>query len=147
MDWYQQARQLFKLEKPEHFTRYWHCDECAEHDEVLCQFDLETITLEQLGNPSWDPICFCSEQGKQYYLPAMVRLTLESMQDEFYLGQWLFHLQLDGPKNSFYLSCSPPQRTFIVDFLSYLLETYLTEIEQNMSGDDLLAAVEIWSAE
>jgi hypothetical protein len=44
--------------RPDHFTSYTHCCECAEHDALLRARDRETLTLEDVGNPGWHPICF-----------------------------------------------------------------------------------------
>jgi hypothetical protein len=44
--------------RPEHFTNHNHCDECAEHDEVLRSRSLDTLSIDDVGNPGWDPICF-----------------------------------------------------------------------------------------
>ena len=51
MDWVQHAIQLFQMPKPEHFTNYRHCCECAEHDVTLLAYDVNSIGVEQLGNP------------------------------------------------------------------------------------------------
>ena len=51
MDWTQQAKQLFTVPKPEHFTNYRHCCECAEHDATLVAQDVNAIGIEHLGNP------------------------------------------------------------------------------------------------
>jgi hypothetical protein len=50
MHWTQEAKQLFKIPKPEHFTNYRHCCEYAEHDATLLAYDVHTIGVEQLGN-------------------------------------------------------------------------------------------------
>src|SRR5262249_49177662 len=76
MDWIQHAKRLFNGPKPEHFTKYRHCCECAEHDETLLAYDVNTIGVEQLGNPGWDPLCFATSEGFLYYLPALMRITL-----------------------------------------------------------------------
>lgn len=144
-NWVAQAKQLFALLKPEHFTDYQHCDECAEHDQTLLQWDVDSIGLAQLGNPGWDPICFCSCEGRQYYLPAMIRLTLETIEAELYLEQFLFHLSWDGENNAFYLSCNVRQREFIADFIVYLTDHYTDQVEQALCTDDLLRVYQIWS--
>jgi hypothetical protein len=51
MNWVEHAKQLFKVPKPEHFTNYRHCCECAEHDATLLAHDVDSIGIEQLGNP------------------------------------------------------------------------------------------------
>ena len=62
--------------RPRHFTNYTHCSECAEHDEVLRSRDVQTLRIEDVGNPGWDPICFISPEGFAYYVPALARLAL-----------------------------------------------------------------------
>src|ERR687888_2561810 len=109
MDWIQAAKRLFQVPKPAHFTNYRHCCECAEHDAVLTASDVNSIGLEQLGNPGWDPLCFTSAEGLLYYMPALIRLTLETMDtpQERYLAppsrhhtirQW--HAVAVGPRGS-----------------------------------------------
>lgn len=147
MCWVKKAKQVFKVRKPKHFTNYTHCDECAEHDETLRSSSLDDIGLAQLGSPSWDPISFCSDEGKKYYLPALVRLSLETIQEQFYFDQFLFHLEGDGEKNSFLMNCSPEQRAFIASFVRYMIENYPVEIGSNHCTDRALRVYEIWNME
>lgn len=148
MDWIQEAHRLFKVPKPTHFTNYRHCCECAEHDAVLTASDVNSIGLEQLGNPGWDPLCFTSAEGILYYMPALIRLTLETMDTppERYLDQLLFHLIYDGPENRIVRACNPEQRAFIAGFLAYLMEQYSVQMDEGIFlSDDVLKAYAIWS--
>jgi len=145
MNWILEAKRVFDVPKPEHFTNYKHCEECAEHDETLINSDIDTIGLDELGKPGWNPICFCSEEGQKYYLPAFIRLSLETMSDDFYFGQFLFHLEYDGENNKLVNSCSQAQRNYIASFLQYAIENYSSEIEQNSYDNEVLRAHEIWS--
>jgi hypothetical protein len=147
MDWIEAAKQIFKLAKPKHFTNYNHCEECAEHDQTLIQADVDTISLEELGNPGWDPICFCHDQGKKYYMPALIRLSLETIHHEGYFGQFLFHLESNGEQNSLYRRCSASQRQFIAAFVVHMIESYPDEIELNLFTDAALRVYEIWSGD
>lgn len=142
MDWIKKAKEVFNVEKPEHFTNYLHCDECAEHDKTLTKFDIDTITLMELGNPGWDPICFCSNLGKRYYMPALIRLCVTSMGTNFYLEQFFFHLEGGTEEESFLLSCSEEQIKFIKDFLGYLIEKYPEEIQMSLCTDTILRIYE-----
>jgi hypothetical protein len=144
-EWVERARELFRAPRPEHFTNYRHCCECAEHDETLLQADIDTIGLAELGNPGWDPICFATPEGKKYYVPAMVRLSLDTLADEFYLAQFLFHLEYDGPGNGFFAACSEPQRAFIADFIAHLIEHYPAEIDAGFCSDEALRVHQIWT--
>ena len=148
VDWKQQAKLIFSTPKPEHFTDYRHCCECAEHDETLLACDVDSIGLEQLGNPGWDPICFCSPEGMIYYIPALVRLTLDTISNpqQSYLDQMLFHLIKDGPRNRLVSACNEEQRRFIAQFLEYLISEHAEQISsQVFAVDDVLRAHEIWS--
>jgi len=115
MDWIQHATQLFQMPKPEHFTNYRHCCECAEHDETLLAYDVHTIGVEQLGNPGWDPLCFVSPEAFLYYVPALIRITLDTMEkpQDRYLDQLLFHLMRDGKDHALVRACSSAQRVFV----------------------------------
>jgi hypothetical protein len=149
MDWKQQAKLIFNLPKPIHFGNYRHCCECAEHDQILSESDMDSIGLQQLGNPGWDPLCFSSAEGLIYYMPALIRLTLDTMDTprETYLDQMLFHIIQDGVNNRLVSACSKEQRQFVADFLEYLVENHGPEIETGVfRSDDILRAHEIWCA-
>ena len=148
MDWKQQAKLIFQIAKPAHFTNYRHCCECAEHDETLLAHDVDSIGLEQLGYPSWDPLCFATPEGLIYYLPAMIRLTLDTIDSpqEMYLDQMLFHLSYDGKENRLLKACSPEQREFIASFIQHLIEHHSQQIEEGVIyKDEILKAREIWT--
>ena len=148
MDWKHQAKIVFNTPKPEHFTDYQHCCECAEHDQTLLASNVDTIGLEQLGNPGWDPLCFSSPQGLIYYMPALVRLTLDTIENprESYLDQLLFHLIKDGPGNRLVTACNEEQRRFVALFLEHLIVKHAERIASEVfAADDVLKAHEIWS--
>jgi hypothetical protein len=150
MDWVQQAKLVFNVPKPEHFADYRHCCECAEHDQVLLTCDVDSIGLEQLGNPGWDPLCFSSAEGLIHYLPALIRITLDTIEKprETYVDQLLFHLIKDGAGNSLVSACSKEQRDFIAAFLKYLLANHAAHINKGaFTRDDTVRALEIWSTE
>ena len=124
------------IEKPSHFCDYQHCSECAEHDQTLGEHTRESISYEELGNAGWDPICFInSDPGFQYYLPALARLAAEPA-DEYYLDQFLFHLneeRIDGLSNL--------QRSLLAQFLEELLDHMPDEIENNLDTDETLTMI------
>ena len=82
-----------------------------------------------------------------YYMPALVRLTLDTIDNprEMYLDQLLFHLIQDGRDNRLVSACSTEQREFIAGFLEYLVEYHVDRIEAGVFySDDILKAHEIW---
>jgi hypothetical protein len=133
--------------RPDHFTNYTHCDECAEHDEILRSRDVVTLCLEDVGNPGWDPICFISPQGFVYYLPALARLALaEPTQPRGWYGpQLVFHLCSDGRRSERVLACTPEQRRPVVALLQHILETRVDLVDAWLCGDDLLRAIKYWA--
>jgi hypothetical protein len=145
-DWVAEAALRFAAPKPGEFTDSTHCDECAEHNETLLNEDLDTIGLEELGNPGWDPITLSSVAGKLYYMPAMIRLSLESLDGEFYFSQFLFHLRWDGPDNMLLQACSPAQRSLVADFVAYMIESHPQQLDNYLASDDAIDAHQIWAA-
>lgn len=133
--------------RPEHFANYQHCCECYEHDELLRSRNRDTLRLEDVNNPGWDPICFVNEQGWRYYLPALVSLADETAQNpkDWYLPQLLFHLISDGKENRRVACCNVTQRQAIAAFLWHALETSATLITDYQLDNDLQTAIEIWS--
>lgn len=124
--------------RPEHFTDYTHCEECAEHDATLCRHSRESIGMNELGNPGWDPACFLTDEGFRYYMPALARLALGTGRD-YYLDQFLFHVS----RSRRLRTLTSRQKTAILSFLLYLRETHQVEIERNLDGDRLNAFVQV----
>jgi hypothetical protein len=142
----EKADQLFgDSPRPEHFTDYRHCCECAEHDETFRAHTPASIGLSELGSPAWDPVCFATDEAFRYFFPALVRLAVQGTGETYYLDQFLFHLIRDGRRNSRWKAFSPEQRRFVVELLETLLEEKAAEIEKNLDADSILNAIEIWS--
>lgn len=135
--------------RPEHFTNFGHCCECAEHDELLLARDLSTLRIEDVGNPGWDPVCFTSPEGFAYYLPALARLALDQPAPGFgwYGDQLIWHLVMDGPANVRVLACTPEQRKAVAAFLQHLIDTRAAQIDHDLLADDALRAFQIWSGD
>ena len=81
-----------KEPRPDTFTEYMHCEECADHNETLGKYDRYGIPLEQLNNPGWDPICFVKPEAFRYLFPRLCELAYGKGR-EYYLDQFLFHLE------------------------------------------------------
>jgi hypothetical protein len=131
--------------RPAHFTNHTHCCECAEHDATFQAYTPDSISLNELGNPGWDPMCFATDEAFKFFFPAMVRLALEGTGDTYYLNQFLFHIIEDGPRNRRWETFSKNQRRFVVQVLEALLEQRAAEIDNNLDADGILTTIEIWS--
>lgn len=100
-----------------------HCDECAEHEEVMQAVTPQTVSLEQAGSPAWDPVCYLTDEAYCYFMPGFARLTL-GRGDDYYLDQFLFHLE------SGRVAClDEEQCRAAADLLDYLYETKSDEID------------------
>jgi hypothetical protein len=131
--------------KPEHFTNFTHCEECAEHDELLQSKDRDNLHISDVNNPGWDPLSFCSPEGFAYFMPTLVKFALTESEPVFspYAGQLLFHLFSGAEYNRFYQYCSSAQRASIASLLSHLLQTRSGSLE--LYADDMFRAHELWS--
>lgn len=145
IDWQDRALELFPAVRPQHFTNFRHCCERAEHDKTLRNSDVHKIGLGELGNPGWDPLCFCEPEGLLYYTPAMIRLSLDTVDDEFYFSQMLFHLDYGGADNRLLNACSDAQRTFIVDFVHHMILQYPEQLDAGFDQDVALRVSDNWS--
>jgi hypothetical protein len=145
LDWVKYAKQVFDITKPEHFTNYNHCDECAEHDEVLLKSSIDSIGLKELGNPAWDPIFSCSNEGKKYYMPSFIRLSIETMNKEFYFEQFLVHLESDGLNNALFQACNQQQRECIAEFVEHVIINHTSLLVKYNYEHKAMRVHEIWS--
>lgn len=134
------------VKKPQHFTSFTHCEECADHDETLRNNTRETISLEELGNPGWDPLCFSSGEGIAYYMPSLARLALqpETSESDWYGDQLVFHLEYGGSENKLLTICNSEQRKAILALLKHIIETRTESISNYAGEDDFLRAYELW---
>ncbi|HEY3282710.1 MAG TPA: hypothetical protein VGN26_10585 [Armatimonadota bacterium] len=114
------------------------CCECQEHNETLAGHTPGTISLEQLGNAGWDPICFASDDAFLYYLPAMARLALES---GCYWEHLLFHLSQPDRV----AALNQAQAEAVLEALWLLVETRGEELSQaypGCSAEDVMARLD-----
>jgi len=144
MNWINEAKRIFETERPQHFTNHTHCEECLESDNILLSKSIDDIGLEELGVHG-DPLYFCTDQGKRYFMPSFVRLAISTIDDEFYLGQFLFHLEGNGENNKLFKSCTVEQRKFIANFIEFVIDNYTSQIESSGSEHKAVRVHEIWS--
>ena len=135
--------------RPEHFTNYHHCEECAEHDELLRQRNRDSLSLSDVGNPGWDPVCFISPEGFAYYLPAFARIALaaETESEDSYVPQLLFHLASDGPRHARVLACGAAERKAVAALLQHIAESRAALLDHLSCTDQLFEALGYWEQE
>lgn len=134
------------VERPDHFTDFRHCCECAEHDALLRSRDRETLSLPDVGNAGWDPLCFTSPQGIAYFFPNLARLGLAPPDSSYgwYADQLLFHLCSGFHENKFYDFCTSAQRAAVADLLAHIIESRTELVDSYGSNDEFLRCYELW---
>ena len=132
--------------KPRHFTDHTHCEECAEHDELLRRRNRGTLSFDDIGNPGWNPLCFSSAEGIFCFMPTLARMAIEPvLEGHGWRGDVLpFHLWTDGAQNRLLAAASPKQRSAIAEMLAHFIETAVPG--SDLDADHRRQAHSHWSA-
>lgn len=119
--------EAFGCERPAQMVRNpGHCDECTEHEGTMQAVTPETVSLEQVGNLAWDPVCYLTDEAWRYFMPGLARLAL-GRGDGYHLDQFLYHLE------SGRIDClNAEQCRALSALLDHLYETMAGEIEGHM---------------
>jgi hypothetical protein len=145
MNWIEKSKLAFNTPRPTHFTDFKHCPECLGHDITLNRFSPDTITIKELGSIASDPMCFATVEAIRYYLPAMIRLSIETLDTVEYIDQLFFHLSYDGKNNKLRFEATKVQEEFIQDFLAWLFTEYTEHLDNHCILDAALSASEVWN--
>ena len=122
--------------RPDHFTNYEHCGECAEYDLLFRSRTVENLKPEDMGRSGlWDPVGFLSAQGFLYYLPALARFGC-GRGERYCLGDLLFALNLER-----IAAMSPSQRETTQRFISELGSHLADEPDSRFDRKDLAACL------
>lgn len=119
--------EAFGCDRPAQMVRNpGHCDECAEHEGTMQAVTPETVALDQVGSPAWDPVCYLTDEAYRHFMPGFARLALGTG-DNYYLDEFLSHLE------SGRIDClDTKQCRAIAALTDHLYETMADEIEGNM---------------
>lgn len=124
-------RDLFSTEKrPEHFTDVTHCEECADHDGTLQNWDNTNLPSKVVTNPGWNPIPFLTPEGYRYYYPRLCELAYGTGENYFldsFLGQLEYRLDLLSQVEK------EATRALLID----IAETLQKDILLNLTGPDI----------
>lgn len=132
--------------RPERLTDRDHCCECAEHDDLLRSRDLDTLQVEDVGNPGWDPLCFATDAAFLHFFPALARLALAdpTATHGWYLEQLLFHLTYEGSSNRRLRAATPQQRDAVALLLRHVQATRLQQVTDGLCERELEQALTMW---
>ncbi len=134
-------------ERPEHFTDYEHCPECAEHDALLLSRDNESLRIDDVGNECWDPLCFVNSDGFKYFFPGLARLALAEPTYEhgWYPQQLLFHLLHGGDTNPHFRCFDARQRMAVLKLLRHIADTRMHLADEWLILGELQDSINLWS--
>lgn len=133
--------------RPQQFTVQDGDPECMDHDALLSSRTPETLSLKDVGNVCWDPLCECLPTGIAYFFPALARFALAEPTDSFawYGGQLIFHLSYEGIDNRFLRYCSHSQRAAVASLLAHIIDSRQVEIDNNGSSvREFEACLSLW---
>jgi hypothetical protein len=126
-------RAFADVPRPEQFTDCRHRADRAEHEETLRAHTPDTISLEQVGNPGWDPICFVTIEGFKYFMPGLARLALA----RGYIAEFLFQLNDDR-----IAGFTIEQRHATRHLLEFIRDEMPDEVERWMAEEELKNRIE-----
>lgn len=132
--------------RPEHFTDYEHCEECAEHDEVMRSATLDTLDSVHLGGPGWAPFSFLTVEGFAHYMPRILELAVTGKGNEhgdLFLSDILFQL-VPGEEYDRFKNYSTAQRQAVLGALLYAKENCQEGLALYASEDDMEEAISYW---
>ena len=135
------------IPRPEHFTNFEHCCECAEHDAALLAVDPLDIDHDAVGSAAWDPVTFATPGAFAYLLPGLARLALGAPHSQWgwYGEQLLAQLTRDGRDNERVLAMTAKQRAAVCSLLDHLLETRAELVADYGLEADLLTVFDYYS--
>lgn len=137
------------IERPEHFTNFTHCEECAEHDETLRAKTREALTRQDLGTLGWNPITFCHLEAKAYLFPRLARELLAEPDNTYgwYGPEFISLVYRPLEDNDFRKYCHDQQRAVVLALILYVIESRASLVESYFCAEDFLACHQEWSAE
>ncbi len=130
MEWFEEAKRLFEIDRPKHFTDYRHCYECEDFDKSLNAIDIDSASLNEFGHEFNDPLNFVTAEGFYYFFPALVKLAVETIETDIYFHQLQNHLL---EHKGFFEICGVEQKLFVNKLVSHCAMLLSDWIDQDIS--------------
>jgi hypothetical protein len=133
--------------RPDHFTKFDHCPECAEHDESLRDLELNEIGPTQVGHRGYGPISFLTAEALAYCMPRFLEMVLmdeKNNQGDDFIGDLILHLV---PTENFdrFSGYTSKELTAVLDTLDYIYESMQGVVKRNSIERELEDAILYWS--
>lgn len=143
MDWYERAKAVFDCPKPERFVNC-SCLECREHQRRLSATDVDRITLTDM-EADFSTITMAAPEAQKYYLPALVRMTLDTIEISDLVSSFILILANGASENRLLQICNAKQAEFVRLFLENLMLNHPEQMEQTQLVDLLLDCHQVWT--
>lgn len=141
------AYQLFsQYEKPLHSTNYKHCEECKEYDELLNKITREQLSIEDIGTECWGPIPFLLPEATAYYMPRLIELALENVNNKDqspYINQFINQTGTNPNRKSYSLFM-PEHKQVIYQALEFINQNYRVIVEEHCWENGLDETLAAW---
>lgn len=121
-----------------------HCEECQEVESKAQAATPETLTLEQAGRGWADLHNFLNDYGFLYYLPAFIRLCIDTDMKDGFLDDFLFAVTYQEEDNRRLKACNSTQKKFIGDFLMWYKNTHPEIVRHWAMEDEIETAINLW---
>ena len=131
-------------QRPEHFTDFTHCSECAEHDALLRSRSRGELRTADVSNPGWNPICFVSNEAFAYLVPDLVRLALQPTKSDWSFPNLLFHLTNEDERNRYLTLFTARERSALLAFLRHVAATRGPALETFLPTGAIAPAIDLW---
>lgn len=142
-EWFEEAKEVFDVPKPERFTNC-SCLECREHQERLSATNVDWMTIDDL-DVDYSAITMASPEGQKYYLPALMRIAMETVDSGDFLSTLMLILSYKGSENRLLEICDRKQAELVSRFLEHLIEQYPAQLDSMLLTDEVLETHELWS--
>ena len=123
-----------------------HCEECEEVEKNAQESDIDTLTLEKAGDGYASFSCFLNDCAFKYYMPAFIRLSLETNMEDGYIENFIFAITVDKEDNSRLKSFSSEQKIFVHSFLKWYKENKKEILDQWLIEEEINDVLSLWRA-
>jgi hypothetical protein len=132
--------------RPRRFALADEDQECMDHERLLQSRTRETLRIDDVNTPGYDPLTECFPEGIAYFFPALARFALVHPEDlsSWYAEQLLSHLRYGARDNRFYHFCNPSQRSAVAALVDHIRESRVALIEENLSAGEFAQCLAWW---
>ena len=148
MNFIAESKIIFDIGRPKVFMdNPNHCGECKDVEFNAQENDINTLTLAKAGDGYASLLSFLNDIGFIYYMPAFIRLCIETTMDEGYISEFIFAITDEKQNNSRLHACTKEQRQFIYNFLKWYKNNHSDILKQWLiEENEIDEAISLWSA-